>query len=201
VARLDAREGTQGRRFVARGGAQTEASMIDQGLGFGTRIGSSLTFSERAIVELVMRGLSNRDIALARGVSVQTIANQLTIAYRKVGVQSRRELRARWVASAPVLVPFDVVLTPREREILHLVRQGHANKVIAPTVGVAISTVSTLLTRLRRKLSMSPLANGPKTRKESSTTASLPGIVVKPPIGPRSENGHGAFTGPPPRAD
>ncbi len=144
--------------------------MIDKGSGLGTRTGSSLTFSERAVVELVMRGLSNRDIALARGVSVQTTANQLTIAYRKLGVQSRRELRARWVASASVLASLDVVLTPREREILHLVRQGHANKVIAPTVGVAISTVSTLLTRLRRKLSTSPLANDPKALLESSTT-------------------------------
>jgi DNA-binding CsgD family transcriptional regulator len=143
--------------------------MIETRSGIGTRTGVALTFSERAVVELVMQGLSNREMALARGVSVQTIANQLTIAYRKLGVQSRRELRARWMASASMLASLDAVLTPREREVLHLVQQGHANKVIAPTVGVAISTVSTLLTRLRRKLSTSPRANCPQAPVESST--------------------------------
>ena len=55
---------------------------------------SALTASERAVVELVERGCSNRQIAELRGASARTVANQLTMAYKKLGVTSRRELRA-----------------------------------------------------------------------------------------------------------
>jgi DNA-binding CsgD family transcriptional regulator len=54
----------------------------------------ALTQSERGVVRLVMRGWSNSRIAAARGTSPRTIANQLGAAYRKLGVQSRRELIA-----------------------------------------------------------------------------------------------------------
>jgi DNA-binding NarL/FixJ family response regulator len=55
----------------------------------------ALTQSERGVVELVMQGWSNSRIAAERGTSSRTIANQLSAAYRKLGVQSRRQLIAR----------------------------------------------------------------------------------------------------------
>jgi DNA-binding CsgD family transcriptional regulator len=54
-----------------------------------------LTDSEKRVVQLVTRGWSNSRVAAERGTSPRTIANQLTAVYRKLGVQSRRELIAR----------------------------------------------------------------------------------------------------------
>jgi DNA-binding CsgD family transcriptional regulator len=53
-----------------------------------------LTAAERRVVGEVLAGRSNRDIALARGVSVNTVANQIASAFRKLGVRSRAELAA-----------------------------------------------------------------------------------------------------------
>lgn len=55
---------------------------------------SALTLSERAVAGLAASGLSNRRIAELRDASLRTIANQLTSAYKKLGVASRRELSA-----------------------------------------------------------------------------------------------------------
>lgn len=52
----------------------------------------SLTLAERDVVEQVLQGGSNADIARARGTSVRTVANQLSAVFRKLGVQSRSQL-------------------------------------------------------------------------------------------------------------
>jgi DNA-binding CsgD family transcriptional regulator len=54
-----------------------------------------LTPTERHVATLVIRGQSTAAIARARGTSPRTIANQLAAIYAKLGVRSRRELRAR----------------------------------------------------------------------------------------------------------
>jgi DNA-binding CsgD family transcriptional regulator len=54
-----------------------------------------LSRSEQEVVRLAARGLSNNAIAAQRSCSIHTIANQLSSAYRKLGVSGRRELRAR----------------------------------------------------------------------------------------------------------
>jgi DNA-binding CsgD family transcriptional regulator len=54
-----------------------------------------LTPAERDVVRRALAGAGNKEIAWARGTSLRTIANQLTSAYRKLGVTSRRELAAR----------------------------------------------------------------------------------------------------------
>ena len=59
---------------------------------------SRLTAAEGQVARLVMEGLSNREIAQRRGSSLRTIVNQLAGIYRKLGVGSRRELRARALA-------------------------------------------------------------------------------------------------------
>ena len=61
----------------------------------GERLDDVLTASERAVVDLVLLGRSNEEVALARGTSPRTVANQLGLVYRKLGVRSRRELIAR----------------------------------------------------------------------------------------------------------
>lgn len=55
----------------------------------------TLTCAEREIAELVLDGLSNREIAARRGASAKTVANQLRRIYQKLGISSRFELTAR----------------------------------------------------------------------------------------------------------
>jgi DNA-binding CsgD family transcriptional regulator len=57
---------------------------------------SDLTAAEKDVVELTLSGLSNAAVASKRRCSARTVANQLAIAYKKLGVGSRRELRARF---------------------------------------------------------------------------------------------------------
>ena len=51
-----------------------------------------LTSRERALVAAVVDGCANRDIASRFGVSEQTVKNQLSVLFQKVGVSSRLEL-------------------------------------------------------------------------------------------------------------
>lgn len=55
-------------------------------------VDDSLTKAERAVVELVLRGLSNDEVAAMRGCSARTVANHLQAIYGKLKVASRVEL-------------------------------------------------------------------------------------------------------------
>ncbi|MFO0617127.1 MAG: LuxR C-terminal-related transcriptional regulator [Polyangiaceae bacterium] len=57
-----------------------------------------LTPVEATLIEGVLAGLSNRQLAEKRGTAVRTIANQLQTLYRKLGVGSRGELRRKLLA-------------------------------------------------------------------------------------------------------
>jgi|SRR5688572_22388408 DNA-binding NarL/FixJ family response regulator len=61
------------------------------------RAAAKLTESERTVVLLALRGLTNDAIGRARACSARTIANQLASAYEKLGIRGRRELRA-WMS-------------------------------------------------------------------------------------------------------
>jgi DNA-binding CsgD family transcriptional regulator len=61
---------------------------------------AGLTDAERDVVSLILREESIAAVARERRSSPRTIANQLSSIYRKLGVRSRRELRAR-VARPP----------------------------------------------------------------------------------------------------
>jgi DNA-binding CsgD family transcriptional regulator len=53
-----------------------------------------VTPAEREVIELALEGLSNEEIARARGTSAGTVANQLASIYRKLAVGSRSGLSA-----------------------------------------------------------------------------------------------------------
>jgi len=55
---------------------------------------AELSASEREVFDLVQRGLSNKEIAAARGRSVATVKNQLQSIFLKFGVTSRTRLIA-----------------------------------------------------------------------------------------------------------
>ena len=121
------------------------------GLAFASK--GRLTAAESMLVHLVARGLSNEQLASARGASRSTIANQLTHAYRKLGVRGRRELCAL-IGRECVPLPPPKFLSRREREVLALADFGQSNKFIAHSLGLSVSTISTMLTRARRKLEL-----------------------------------------------
>jgi DNA-binding CsgD family transcriptional regulator len=54
--------------------------------------GAYLSATERAVTDLVLRGLSTAEIAHRRRRSSRTIANQIASVFQKLGVRSRREL-------------------------------------------------------------------------------------------------------------
>lgn len=60
----------------------------------------ALTPTERAVARLAADGLSNREIAARRFVSVKAVEYQLANAYRKLGISSRSELRDALGATA-----------------------------------------------------------------------------------------------------
>lgn len=62
-----------------------------------------LTPSEHEILALLVEGRSNSEIARMRQKSPRTIANQVASIYRKLGVGSRRELRARLSSAGPIV--------------------------------------------------------------------------------------------------
>ncbi|HEY1693815.1 MAG TPA: helix-turn-helix transcriptional regulator [Polyangiaceae bacterium] len=56
---------------------------------------SALTSAERAVAQGIVRGLSNAEIARARGTSVRTVANQVASLMRRLSAQSRGQVAAR----------------------------------------------------------------------------------------------------------
>jgi DNA-binding CsgD family transcriptional regulator len=61
---------------------------------------AALTNAEAAVASLAAEGMSNLDIARARGTSVRTIANQMATILRKLGVSSRDDILRRAVPEA-----------------------------------------------------------------------------------------------------
>ena len=53
-----------------------------------------LTEAERNIVDQILEGGSNKEIAERRGTSARTVANQISGIYQKLGITSRAELAA-----------------------------------------------------------------------------------------------------------
>jgi DNA-binding CsgD family transcriptional regulator len=62
---------------------------------------SELSETERRIVELVVAGRRNREVAAELSLSANTVAWNLSKIYRKLGVSSRTELAARIAANTP----------------------------------------------------------------------------------------------------
>jgi DNA-binding NarL/FixJ family response regulator len=67
-----------------------------------SRLRSILTRREEDIVKLVLEGKTNREIALALGLSEHTVKNHLFRLFMKVGVSSRSELMAYSLQQTPI---------------------------------------------------------------------------------------------------
>lgn len=60
-----------------------------------SRGGRALSAAEHEVLDLVVEGKSNAEIARARGTSVRTVANQVARMLKKLGAGSRFELIGR----------------------------------------------------------------------------------------------------------
>lgn len=77
---------------LALGTILVSAPVQERSTGLAEEV--ALTSAEREVVQLALRGASNAAIGTARGCARRTVANQLATAYVKLGIGSRRELRA-----------------------------------------------------------------------------------------------------------
>jgi DNA-binding CsgD family transcriptional regulator len=78
-----------------------DAVRLVGGLRGGRRVElQSLTLAERAVFELVKRGLTNGDVAALRQTSTRTVANQVASVLAKTGLPSRRAVVTSQVSSA-----------------------------------------------------------------------------------------------------
>ncbi|WP_433802261.1 LuxR C-terminal-related transcriptional regulator [Actinomycetospora sp. CA-084318] len=75
--------------YVARCDRELRAGGVRHGRSDG---GQGLTAQETAVVDLVVTGMSNKDVAAELQVSPKTVQYHLTRIYTKVGVRSRTEL-------------------------------------------------------------------------------------------------------------
>jgi DNA-binding NarL/FixJ family response regulator len=71
-------------------------------IGGRTASDSELSETERQIVELVVAGRKNREVAAELSLSPNTVAWNLSKIYRKLGVRSRTELAAHITATPHV---------------------------------------------------------------------------------------------------
>jgi DNA-binding CsgD family transcriptional regulator len=62
------------------------------------RAPDALTDAERRVVDLVVTGMTNREVAAALFLSPKTVETHLARVYRKLGIGSRAELGARLAA-------------------------------------------------------------------------------------------------------
>jgi DNA-binding NarL/FixJ family response regulator len=113
---------------------------------------ASLTSSERFIFRAILDGLSNAEIALRRGRSLRTVANQVASLFRKLAISSRAELVAQhrdfaavfqqeidpaptpyapaWAADRCVLRPAAPSDQPSDRRGLRAVAMGDSERSV-----------------------------------------------------------------------
>lgn len=80
-----------GARFVLGG---EEFAVITVTSGAEIPAFDELTAAEREVCRYLVEGSTNAAIARARGTSVNTVENQISSIFRKLGVSSRSELAA-----------------------------------------------------------------------------------------------------------
>jgi DNA-binding NarL/FixJ family response regulator len=100
------------------------------------------TPGENKVVELVLEGFSNPEIALRIGVREQVIKNRLRGIYRKAGISARgKRVRLIEVFSANhEKLPLPK-MAPRARQVAELVISGCRNREIGLQLGVTVQVV------------------------------------------------------------
>lgn len=113
----------------------------------------ALSLEESSTLRLACRGVSNKLIGYALGLSPATVSGRLASAASKIGLASRTEL----IRLAAFLVRdergemSDGVLSGAERDILLLLRRGLSNREIAGLRSRSVRTIANQVAALLRK--------------------------------------------------
>jgi DNA-binding NarL/FixJ family response regulator len=126
-----------------------------------------LSGREYDVAGLVAAGLKDVVIGRQLGLSPSTVATYVQRIQMRLGVSGRRQIAA-WVTARTAQAtrspspemsrppdPSVRRLTPREREVAHLITDGVTNAVIALRLGLTRSTVGTCVQRVQRRLDLS----------------------------------------------
>lgn len=70
-----------------------------------------MTFAEARVVELVLQGLSNDEIADVLKLSVKSVKFHLTRVFRKQGVKSRSQLMVRYLIPNPEFINIETTVS------------------------------------------------------------------------------------------
>jgi DNA-binding NarL/FixJ family response regulator len=113
----------------------------------------ALSARESTLVHEAARGLSNKEIAYALGLSSATVSNALSGAAQKLGLTSARVLvrlaSALRGAGSPVVALAE--LSAAERAVVELVARGWSNAQIARARGASARTVANQVAAALRK--------------------------------------------------
>lgn len=102
---------------------------------------------EIELVELVARGLVNKQIAHVQGIGYENVKQRLHCVCRRVGISgagSRVSLAVwyRQFSNIPPVGPPGIKLFPRELELISLIAAGFTNEQAARTMGISRKTVA-----------------------------------------------------------
>jgi DNA-binding CsgD family transcriptional regulator len=107
-----------------------------------------LTPREEQVLEQLRRGMPLKVIAIELGLHPSTISMHVGSAARKLGACGRVAL----VRVPQTCEPDFALLTPSERDVAKLAREGLSNAAIAELRGTSPRTVANQLARIYRKL-------------------------------------------------
>lgn len=111
---------------------------------------TAATDRERQILDLVLAGSLNKQIAANLGLSVRTVENHRYRAMQKLGAHSLPEL-VRAALSVEAAGARIAGLTERRRQILGLVLAGKTGKSIAADLGLNRRTVEAHLAGIKQQ--------------------------------------------------
>lgn len=116
----------------------------------------ALTFRERQIVDCVRQGKLNKEIAYELQLEEGTVKAYLHQIFRKLGVANRTGLAVfaaeQILEKQPDPIGVPAPLSPRQRQLAALVRQGKKNGEIAVELHLSPSSVREYLSRLYKKV-------------------------------------------------
>ncbi len=120
----------------------------------------SLTSRQREILELLVQGCQNKEIATTLSISLNTVATHMVNIFEKLQVGNRAHAVAVYVQSlrrfgtpaANLETSRLQSLSFRQREVLEMLRTGQRNKDINEALGVSVLTVNTHVRRICQRL-------------------------------------------------
>ena len=111
-----------------------------------------LSGREKEVAEFVFQGKTNKEIAELLGVKEHTVKTYVSRIYRKLHVNTRRQIAGALSGAQGEGGPHVVTLTQREKEVADLLTLGASNQQIAHLLGISENTVKMHVTHIFAKL-------------------------------------------------